>query len=52
MKMIEMIKGAKKMVDECTNVKKGENVLIITDTNTQLSIAKVSWLVLDLPVLV
>jgi leucyl aminopeptidase (aminopeptidase T) len=40
MKKIEMIKGAKKLVDECTNVKEGENVLIITDTNMPLSIAE------------
>lgn len=41
MKKIEMIKGAKKLVDECTKVKEGENVLIITDTGTSFSIAEV-----------
>ena len=41
MKKIEMMKGAKKLVDECTKVKEGENVLIITDTVTPLSIAEV-----------
>jgi leucyl aminopeptidase (aminopeptidase T) len=40
MKKIEMIKGAKKIVDECTKVKEGENVLIITDTGMPLSIAE------------
>jgi 2,5-dihydroxypyridine 5,6-dioxygenase len=40
MKMIEMVKGAKKIVDECTNVIKGENVLIITDTGMPFSIAE------------
>jgi len=40
MKKIEMIKGAKKLVDECTKVKKGENVLIVTDTVMPLSIAE------------
>ncbi len=40
MKMIEMVKGAKKIVDELTNVKKGENVLIITDTGMPFSIAE------------
>ena len=41
MKKIDMIKGAKKMVDECTRIKEGENVLIITDTQAPLSIAEV-----------
>jgi len=41
MKRIEMIKGAKKMVDEFTNIKEGENVLIITDTQMPFSIAEV-----------
>lgn len=41
MKKIEMIKGAKKMVDECTQVREGENVLIVTDTNTSFNIAEV-----------
>lgn len=40
MKKIEMMKGAKKLVDECTKVKEGENVLIITDTGMPLSIAE------------
>jgi 2,5-dihydroxypyridine 5,6-dioxygenase len=40
-KKIEMIIGAKKLVDECTNVKMGENVLIVTDTLMSLSIAEV-----------
>jgi 2,5-dihydroxypyridine 5,6-dioxygenase len=40
MKEIEMIKGAKKIVEECTDVKTGENVLIITDTTMPLSIAE------------
>lgn len=40
MKEIEMIRGAKKIVEECTNVKEGENVLIITDTTMPFSIAK------------
>ena len=35
-----MIKGAKKLVDECVKVKEGENVLIITDTGMPLSIAE------------
>jgi 2,5-dihydroxypyridine 5,6-dioxygenase len=38
MKKIEMIIGAKKIVDECTKVKQGENVLIITDTGEPFSI--------------
>lgn len=41
MKQIEMITGAKKLVDECTKVKEGENVLIVTDTVTPFSIAEV-----------
>ncbi len=41
MKKIEMIKGAKKMVDECARVTAGENVLILTDTLMPLSIAEV-----------
>ncbi len=41
MKKVEMIKGAKKLVDECTRVKEGENVLILTDTQMPLSIAEV-----------
>jgi len=41
MKTIEMIKGAQKLVDECTKVREGENVLILTDTVTSLSIAEV-----------
>ena len=35
-----MIKGARKILDECMNVKKGENVLIIIDTTMPLSIAE------------
>ncbi len=41
MKRIEMIKGAKKLVQECANVKEGENVLILTDTRMPLSMAEV-----------
>lgn len=41
MKRIEMIRGAQKMVDDCTNVKRGEIVLIVTDTVTPLSIPEV-----------
>ena len=41
MKKIEMIRGAKKLVDECVKVKEGENVLIVTDTGMQLSIAEI-----------
>lgn len=41
MKTIEMIKGAKKLVEECTRVKEGENVLIVTDMVTPLTIAEV-----------
>jgi len=39
-KQIEMIKGARKLVDDCTNVKGGELVLIITDTGMPFSIAE------------
>ncbi len=41
MKRIEMIKGAKKLVEDCTDVKEGENVLILTDTRMPLTIAEV-----------
>ena len=41
MKRIEMIMGARKLVDECTRVQKGEYVLIVTDTITPTSIAEV-----------
>ncbi len=41
MKRIEMIKGAKKLVEDCTDVKDGENVLILTDTRMPLSMAEV-----------
>jgi len=40
-KKIEMIRGAKKLVDECVGIKEGENALIIIDTTTPLSIAEV-----------
>jgi leucyl aminopeptidase (aminopeptidase T) len=40
MKKIEMIKGAKKLVDDCIKVKEEENVLIITDTNMPFSISE------------
>ena len=40
MKQIEMMRGAKKMLDECMAVKKGENVLILLDTSMPLSIAE------------
>jgi leucyl aminopeptidase (aminopeptidase T) len=39
-KQIEMIKGAKKLVDDCTKVKGGELVLVITDTGMPFSIAE------------
>jgi len=39
-KQIEMIKGARKLVDDCTKVKGGELVLIITDTGMPFSIAE------------
>lgn len=39
-KQIEMIRGAKKLVDDCTGVKKDELVLIITDTGMPFSIAE------------
>lgn len=41
MKTIEMIRGARKLVNDHTKVKEGENVLILTDTNTSLTIAEV-----------
>ena len=41
MKKVEMIRGAKKLVDECTQVKAGEHVLIITDTVIAPSISEV-----------
>jgi len=39
-KQIEMIRGARKIVDDCTGVKKDELVLIITDTGMSFSIAE------------
>lgn len=39
-KQIEMIRGARKLVDDCTKVKEGELVLIITDTGMPSSIAE------------
>lgn len=33
MKNIEMMRGAKKLIDTCTNVQEGETVLIVADTN-------------------
>ncbi len=41
MKTVEIIKGAKKLANECTRVKENENVLIVTDRVTPLSIAEV-----------
>ena len=41
MKKIEMMKGAKRIVDDCIKVRESENVLIITDTNMPFSIAEV-----------
>ena len=41
MKTIEMIRGARKLVSDHTRVKPGENVLILTDAATSLSIAEV-----------
>ena len=43
LKQIEMIMGAKKILDECTNVRKGENVLIIVDTGVPLSQQVAGW---------
>ena len=40
-KQIEMIRGARKIVDDCTGVKEDELVLIITDTGMPFSIAEV-----------
>jgi leucyl aminopeptidase (aminopeptidase T) len=40
MNWIQMMKGATKLVETCANVKKGENVLIVTDIN-KLNIAEV-----------
>lgn len=40
MKKIEMIQGAKKILDECVKVRKGENVLIVMDTGMPLSIGE------------
>ena len=39
-KQIEMIRGARKLVDDCTKVKEGEIVFIITDTGMPFSIAE------------
>ena len=41
MKNLEMINGARKIVDDCIKVKESENVLIITDTSMPFSIAEV-----------
>jgi 2,5-dihydroxypyridine 5,6-dioxygenase len=38
---IEMIKGAKKILDEILRVQKGENVLIIADSEMPMSIAEI-----------
>lgn len=40
MKYMEMLKGARNIVGTCANVKQGENVLIVTDTN-KVSLAEV-----------
>lgn len=40
MKYMEMLKGARNIVGTCANVKPGENVLIVTDTN-KVSLAEV-----------
>ena len=40
MRKDEMLQGARKLVVDCANVRKGENVLIITDTDMPFSIAE------------
>jgi len=40
MKYMEMLKGARNIVNACANVRPGENVLIVTDT-TKVSLAEV-----------
>ena len=40
-KKIQMMRGAKTLVDKCANVKPGENVLVITDTAMPFSITEV-----------
>jgi len=40
MKKIEMAKGAKKILELCGNVKKGDRVLIVTDTGIEWSITE------------
>ena len=40
MRQIEMMRGAKKLVDTCTKVREGETVLIVADT-TKMKIAEV-----------